>query len=385
MNWLLNSIICLTMLVYMVFELQKLLLQTTHPLSRYYLYVLTVMHYAVAAFFYYQMDFNDTNIDAVRYYQVAIETSNWFSLTAIGHGVISFLIYPFTSIGISLGTLFLVFSTISLKGFYIYMDLIGVSKLQLKSFWLLSLFLLPSGHYWTGFVGKDAIIFLLLVLVLKAVKLKKWDWYLAILLLAVFVIRPHVFFVLLIALVFVNVLDKQLSIQLKKKLMLGVIVAILVLLPIGLLFFMKLQNLSFEALQVSYHEFIAYTENFGATAISLETTNMVERMGYILAMPLPFLYPLTNVMLWASAIENCYVVLALIITFYQIFNGSSTKNFTRSDVKFTLIASAFLWLLFGAYVYNLGLANRMRMVFFPYLVYALLTISSNKTNEKKIN
>ncbi len=385
MNWIVNSGVFLIVLAYVFFQMQRLVAQATHLHTKIYIYLLTVLHFAGAAAFYFSIDRADMNIDAVRYYQGAVETSNWFSLATIGHGIVSFLIFPFTSIGVQMATLFLVFATISLKGFYIYLDVIGVAKLQQKNYWLLLLFLMPSAHFWTGFIGKDAITFLLLAVVLKAVKLKSWNWQLLLVLLAVFVIRPHVFFVLSLALLIVIFMDAAIKKAVKKKLALGLGIISLLLLPIGLLFFMKISDLSIEALQVSITQFLEFTKDMGATAINLTETSLLERMGYVLCMPLPFLYPLSNSMLWASAIENCCFLSILLISLWHFIKLPAKTIFTTMDIRFALIASVGLWLLFSAYVYNLGLANRMRIVFFPYLVYFLIQTIPSKKHEKKTN
>jgi hypothetical protein len=92
-------------------------------------------------------------------------------------------------------------------------------------------------------------------------------------------------------------------------------------------------------------------------------------------MPLPFLYPFKNMFIVVISIENMYYLLIIgFIIWYSIKFGWHQIKW-NSVTKFALIASVLLIVLFGSYLYNLGLGNRMRIMFYPYLFYVLNAVS----------
>ena len=96
--------------------------------------------------------------------------------------------------------LFLLFATLSFKGFLIYFEMINLDAVRKRSYPLLLFFMLPSIHIWTGMLGKEALLFLWMALLLKKISNRTYDWKMIVLFLMIFFLRPHVFFVLLVVL-----------------------------------------------------------------------------------------------------------------------------------------------------------------------------------------
>ena len=148
--------------------------------------------------------YRDDIIDANVFYRTAQTAHSWFSAFGLGSQFMAFLIYPLVTIGMSKFVLYFLFSVISFQAFLWYFQqmgdvfsispkVIGVPIPQL-------FFLLPSLHYWSGFVGKDALVFFFLTYLFFEVKNKKSFNVLHFVVLIVFLLlRPHVFAMTFIA------------------------------------------------------------------------------------------------------------------------------------------------------------------------------------------
>jgi len=121
--------------------------------ARHFILLASLIHFIGTAFFYITMKEPLGEIDAYKYYIGAKQATVWIDLFGINKSIISFLIYPFVQIGIQLSVLFFVFSCISLIGLISYFKLINFQEFKLLNKFMLVFFLMPSIHFWGGFVG----------------------------------------------------------------------------------------------------------------------------------------------------------------------------------------------------------------------------------------
>ena len=385
MGFMINSMVVVLLILYVIWILKPIFEKASSIKIQLFLSSVTVIHFSAALFFAYFLEHLTTVNDPINFYNNAVETTNWFSLFNLGSSFISFLIYPFIKLGISIEVLFLVFSTISFKGILMYFELIGIDDLAKKNILLLLFYLVPSFHFWTGFLGKEALLLWLMVLLLKKIKMNTYDWWLFPIGGLLFLIRPHVFFVLLVAIVILFFTDSRFNKRLKTNVVLIGFLSILVLLPVFLKFFLRIETLDSSSIQLYITNFLEITSNRGNTAISLTETTIFTRIFYLVLMPLPFLYDIKNTFQWVVAIENIYFLVALIAGGIYIFKNSKKKYSLSNDLKFAGISAVLLIILFGSYLYNLGLGNRMRIMFFPYLFYFLIQMTNKKQHIKKFN
>lgn len=383
MGLVLNIGIVSLIAVYVIYSLHKVLKNSFSSFNKVFLILFTVLHFGISAGFACYLDKLTTVHDPHDFYNAAYLANHWYSNFGFGHQFISFIIYPFVKLKVSIEVLFLLFATISFKGFLVYFELIDLNSLSKKNSILLLFFLLPTLHFWTGFLGKEALLLFLMVMILKKVKYELFDWQFIILLFLIFIIRPHVFFVLLISLLVLFLIDQETSSRLKKKLILIVISSILILIPISVLYFLKLETLNLSALQSYITGFLNYTENKGSTSISLVDTNLFTRIFYLVFMPLPYLYEIKNGLLLAASVENVFFLIIFLYTIYYILRNRVKIQTFSKDQRFVLISSILLIFLFGSYLYNLGLGNRMRIMFLPYLFYFFISTIQFKENSLK--
>jgi len=376
----LNLSLFIICLFYSGYELVKLLRKTTNNFYKTFFILVALGHFTTSFGVSYYLDMLTTLHDPHDFYIRAQEATSWIGTFGLGHRFMSFIIYPFVHVGIKIEVLFVLFASISFKGFLIYFELLKVHEFKKKSkVFLLLFFLIPSIHFWTSFLGKDPLLFFLMALVLKRIYHQNFDYKIGLLLVPIFLVRPHVCLVLIFSLVLFFLLNKNISNRFKQRILLGFIASIVVLIPIFFLFFLKMENLNTAAFMQYYHSFIDYTVNKGNTSINLSETTIFSRIGYLLFMPLPFLYPFKNYFIVLISIENLYYLVVLGYVFQQSIKNWRKRIALNSVSMFALIASFFLIVLFGSYLYNLGLGNRMRIMFYPYLFYFLIsTVNFNK-------
>jgi hypothetical protein len=127
------------------------------------------------------------------------------------------------------------------------------------------------------------------------------------------------------------------------------------------------------------------TENLGNASISISDTTIFTRIFFLIFMPLPLLYNMNNEIQLIASMENIlFLIIFIIALINYLKNGSKFKALVL-DQKFTLIASITLIVFFGSYLYNLGMGNRMRIMFLPYLFYFFInTINLKNIKSKQV-
>ena len=170
MELIVSVTILVGLLIYVGYILKKLLKKTFSLFYKIYFLLFTSIHFGVAVGFALFLDKFTTINDPQNFYNTALNADSWISVFDVGHGFISFIIYPFVQLGIRIELFFLVFSVISYKGFLLLFELLKVNEYRNKSaIFILGFFLIPSIHFWTVFLGKDPLVFFLMVLVLKKI------------------------------------------------------------------------------------------------------------------------------------------------------------------------------------------------------------------------
>ena len=383
MALILNGSVLLLLIIYSLYILIPTVKKVPSLKIKLFLVLVTSIHFSASILFAcFLEDFTSIN-DPTNFYENALETTQWFSLFNMGSSFISFLIFPFVKLGLTIEVLFLVFATISFKGLLLYFELIGIDNLSEKNNLLLLFYLTPSFHFWTSFLGKEALLLWLMVLVLKKIKFKKYDWKFALIGGIIFMIRPHVFLILLLGLGILFLMDETKSKKVKRNWILITMVSFLVMLPVFMKFFLKIDTLNSASIQAYITDFISTTSNRGTTAISLTETTIFTRIGYLLVMPLPFLYEIKNSLQLIVSIENIYFVLVILGSVYYVVKQKMKWSRLTNELRFALISGVLLMILFASYLYNLGLGNRMRIMFFPYLFYFLISTVDYSLKFKK--
>ncbi|WP_299115581.1 hypothetical protein [uncultured Winogradskyella sp.] len=320
---------------------------------------------------YYTINFHHES-DAERIFRMANNADNWSSLWGLGTVFNSFLIYPLIKIGFNYVMLTILFSLISLKGYLVYVDLFfetNTHKTKNQLLLLLLLLALPSYHYWTSFIGKDVIVFYLMAIVLSGVIKKKYitiPFILAALL--VLLIRPYLLIILMFAYSISFLFNSRFTANKKIKYFIIFTAFVLLCIPV-LKKFLRIDNFNLESIKEGYQNIIVYSQNNGDSSIDLQNSNYLERMFLVLFRP--FFYDFKTLLHFLASIENLTVWVILSKVLFKI---RSTDLTTLKKVIFPVIVSVSLVAFYSIYMYNLGLASRMRVMFMPYIIFSLFWI-----------
>ena len=327
--------------------------------------------------------YRDDIIDATVFYKTAKTAQSWFSAFGLGSQFMAFLIYPLVTIGMSKFVLYFLFSAISFKAFLWYFQqmgdvfsitpkVIGIPIPQL-------FFLLPSLHYWSGFVGKDALVFFFLTYLFFEVKKKiSFNVVHFVVLIVLLLLRPHVFAMTFFAFFLYFGFHKKISPVVKIKLLLVSFLILCVFIPIIMRFF-KIDSLSYIVIVELWDNLNLYSNNI-SNGIALNESSFLDRIGLLMFSPL--FYDATTFYQYVISIENSLVLLLLIIVGVYLY--VKRKNIVVSeDIKLALLIGFSIMFMIASYIYNLGLASRMRLMFLPLFFYAIhqLVFSSYKKKE----
>ncbi|WP_346883821.1 hypothetical protein [uncultured Algibacter sp.] len=319
---------------------------------------------------YYSFDYSN-ECDAENIFRIASEAENINSLIGIGTIFISFLIYPLIKIGFNYILLTILFSVISLKGFLIYGDMFFKTDLKKRAdtFLFIILFFLPSYHFWTSFVGKDAVVFYLMAIVLSNVfNMKRINLFFITSIILILVIRPYIFFILLLSYLLNFIFNPELGKEKKIKVILFSLAVGFLTLPI-LQKFLKLEDIKIENIKENYNRIILYSQRNGNSSINLEKSSYLERLMLVLFRP--FFYESIRPFHILASIENTIVWLSIIKFFTSI---KRINLYKIKEIIFPVMAFVLLILFYSVYMYNLGLASRMRVMYMPYMLFSIYWI-----------
>lgn len=372
-----DFILLVFILLYIIRELKIFIIDSSNFVKLFML-LFTLMHFGISFLFAFFLDKFSTINDPIDYYNAALTSKNWLSNFGLGRDFMPFLIYPFVKLKISTIPLFLLFSAISFKGFLLYFKFLNLNSLHKNKYWLLLFYFLPSLHFWTGSIGKEAILVYLLAFILTKINNIKIDFKLLIVFFLMFCLRPHLFFVICLSFVLFYLFDKKSARNLKIKILSGILFSIFFLIPISFLYFLDINFFNFKLFLEGFNNLIIAMKSYGGSKIDLSETNTFSRILYLIFMPLPFLYELKNKAQTVVAFENVIFLILLGSTIFCFYKNKVLKIQLNNQIKFAMIATVLIIVLFGSYLYNLGLGNRMRTMFLPYLIFISVYLINNK-------
>ena len=161
------------------------------------------------------------NGDAYKYWFVGKDLSgiSWTSFLKPGTDLINLLTFPLVKyLHLPFWSGFLIFSAVSGVGVWILCGLLmnlanGNNRLKIIAGILL---LLPNLHFWTSIPGKESVVFLILVLLLKRfLEQKVFKPVFLLLFIALVLIRPHIGAVVLAALLPALVFTSKIDVKKK--------------------------------------------------------------------------------------------------------------------------------------------------------------------------
>lgn len=330
-----------------------------------FLAALFVVHFSAMA-----VAYNDTVVDADVFFKNAKNADSWFSLFGLGSTFMSFLIYPLVKFGASMFVLFLLFATIGYQVFLWFFDQMSLhdsKKMMVHDIPLVQLFfLLPSLHYWSGFLGKDVLVFFFLSYLLFEVKKKVRLNFLHLIVLALLLLlRPHVFAASFVAFFIFLFFQKELSVFFKLKLSIFALLMVGFSIPI-IMHFGQIEHLTYSGILEGWSSINTHAIHSGS-GVDLMESSYLERIWLLLFRPL--FYDATTIYQYVVSVENSFVLLFFVLGTIYLF-VKRKAIIVSDDAKLALLTGCCIVLMISTYIYNLGLASRMRLMFLPFFFYA---------------
>lgn len=299
----------------------------------------------------------------------------WLDFFNYGSDFILFLNYPFVKIlnfPILFG--FILYSSvgfIAILQFYKLIQMWIGDSLNLFGKNVLPLLLfMPNLHFWTSILGKEPIVFLLIVLILKAFFQKKYgSLKMIIALILLLIIRPHFFLMIVFSFSCVLIISEHWS--LKKKLSFSLITA--VLLAFSFFLFLKISKINYInwARIKRFNDFSLTSLKYSNSYIPMIEYNYFEKFFAFYFRPLFF--DVHNVYGFFISIENLItLIIHLVILFLIIKNFKVLKLdlLSKAIILYGFIAG----LLFVQRYSDLGLIIRTKALIQPFIILALIKI-----------
>lgn len=325
------------------------------------------------------------NDDAIRYYTIAKEAYNWFTIAGVGAKFIPFVIYPLVNyLKFDFFSITLVFSSFSFIGFlYLHKVLNSFEnskKIKILGVKLLTLLLLlPGFHYWVCPLGKDSLIFLFQMLILnEIIKLKTNKFLIIILLCFIGLTRPYLIGFLALAVLLYFLLRK---LNTKKKIF--TFINSVILFSVGSIivkYYFKIDLV--EEIYTYYKDLSWYAERKidKGSYIIPNKHSLLEKIWYHLTSPL--FYDANSILQFMLSFENL-ILLIILIKFFRMF--SLKKIYKNQYTGIILMYSVVFIIIKSILLYNIGLASRQKMVIIPLLFFLIYFLNAqykqNRTKE----
>lgn len=342
-------------------QLGWIILVSIHFLLAYYSYYITV-HYE--------------NTDYITFYKNALDykIESWY-LPRFGSDFFSFLNAPLVKTGIGFFLVSLFYSTLSFIPFYFvyknYSYVFFEDGKFFQKFTLAILLFLPSTHFWLASFSKDALVFFLVFCLLFLINslLKKLTFInLLIITIILFLtagIRPYIAAILTLAVLSVKIVSYKnyKSVLFYFMLLLsGFIVYLLLGLYLKEYNILKMVDVFLNKLNFLNQ----YSKASGNAVIDLENRGLFFRFFNFMYFPLYYKTKTLHQIMVST--ENLILLIWSIFFISFQLKNKIPKNL-RTIEKISGVFGLLLWLFFTTYIYNYGLASRMKAMVIPFLFF----------------
>lgn len=310
--------------------------------------------------------------DSLMYYRLSLEGS--FSFLQVGTHAVIALTSIFTGLlGLSLLGAFLIFNIfgyIGLLGFAGALKAVTFRKSRQLRLLALIIIMLPSVSFWSSAIGKDAISFMAMGLMLwAAIDLKKKGLLMTFAILAMLFVRPHMAGMIVMGLSAFFTLHAQ--VPLARRIVLGLlsIFAAVVIIPFGLQYAGVGDYTDVETL-VSYVETRQGYNQQGGGSVDISSMSLPMQLFTYLFRPI--LFEARSVFQLAAAIDNIILLFLFLCGAVAIWKG---RRSPVHDARIFLWVYALVaWMLLAMTSANLGIAMRQKWMFAPILIYLLISV-----------
>lgn len=326
--------------------------------------------HTIFTFVYYWFTIN-VGADSSVYYEKALRGNVAF---APGTSFIVYLVSVLTNyLYLNMMGCFLIFNLIGSLGLIILDSIIQpIVKNQQKSLRVIAtlVIFLPSISFWSSGIGKDGISFLGVVLALwSALELKKRIGSMSIAIIMMFLVRPHVAGMLLIALAISLFFDKKANIIMK---------ILLAFITIGISSLLIPYALNYAGVNAgnSPDDIASYIESredvYKNTDSGITLSELSFPMKLFTYMFRPLIFEARSITQIFSALDNLILLYLFIFGGYKLIKK---KNITsQENRKFMWSYIIIAWVILSLTTGNLGIAVRQKIMVLPFLLFILISV-----------
>jgi hypothetical protein len=312
----------------------------------------------------------ENNSDSTFYYLMSI---NYYDGLQFGTKGVLFLTSIFSNtFGMSYGGTFLVFNILGTVGILAFAGaLFEITQKQTPSTrqWAITLLFLPGMSFWTAAIGKDSLAFMATGLMIWASLRLKMRYPAMLFAFAIlFLVRPHMGGIAVIALALALTLALKTSFASKAVILISTVPAAIGAIVVGLRY-IGLEGASSISDITEYIEDRQGYNLDGGSSIDIAAMPWPIKMFSYLVRPLPTESP--GILGLLVGIEN---IIILIFTIY--FSFKALKNKSTLDLfprVFMILFSASALVILANTTANLGIAIRQKWMFFPMIMCVLLS------------
>tara|TARA_R110002111_G_scaffold100_11_gene1733 strand:+ start:844 stop:2010 length:1167 start_codon:yes stop_codon:yes gene_type:complete len=354
-----------------------------------WLFGLWVYHLLIGLVFYQYILSNGG--DSYRYWTIDpenTEISSWMGFFGTGTYFMYWFNYPFSQLGglgYFAGTI--LYSSLSFVGFLLVFQLISNSfntfSKRIFSQVIVVVLFFPNVHFWTAGIGKEALLWLGLAMVLFGIHYFSSRSILIIIgLLLSLMVRPIQGLVLTIAVLLVLPFHKSLKPYRNKVFPLAIFSIFLIIayryIKGSLIYGFNLEWIG--KLLDWQNQFLA---SFGGgSSVDMQGYNWIEKL--ITVVFRPFIWELKDFWTLAAGIENTFLVVIFCIAVYGLFYLNGRINIPLY-LWIALIYGMLLSVLYSITLNNLGIIMRMKSIYLPFFIilgfYLYFEVANKKAKE----
>lgn len=304
------------------------------------------------------------------------EFDSWLSTYGTHNNFVFFLNYPFSKIlGLGFWTGTILYSSVSAWAFVLlYLEgesLFKITPLKLFNIkiWPLIL-LLPSLHFWSAGVGKDSLVFLFIAMFFYGARdLRKHIALVAISLILLYHIRPHMAFIVFFSTAMMLFFDSKLHFS-YKLVFFAISIFGFVAIYDSVLEFLKIDEVNSENIEALFEK-SSTNLSYGKSFVDMSSYPYIFKVFTFLFRPLFF--DAHNLTSFLNSIENA---ISLILAFTILKKVNILEAYKSSPVHLKILLLTFLIsaIAFAGALSNFGIMVRMKnMTFVYYLIFLVYT------------
>ena len=309
--------------------------------------------------------------DALDYFDVAAEFD--FLTQFNNMGVILPVAFLRLIFGLSFVNISIIFGMIGVVGLLL-LDAVLQSAIQgkkkLMGFFVNLIIFLPSVSFWSAGIGKDSLSFLATCLCLwSALKFNKRYYYFVLSVGIMFIVRPHIAGIMVVAFLAVVLSESRASFAQKVFMGIASASAAAVMVPFALSYAGVGDSVNIDTLAAYIETRQSYNME-GGGGIDIASMSLPEQLfAYMFR---PMFFEINSVFSAAAAFDNLILLFLFVAGGWAIMRGKES-GLGESRI-FMWIYALITWGVLAMTTANLGIALRQKWMFAPMLIFLFISV-----------